>query len=248
MIKVAICGACGKMGGNIIELLNEDGVAKAYCGVDPKGGKIGDMTVYPSFKDIKGKPDVIIDFSSPAVLKDELDYAVKEGVPVVIGSTGFTEEQLISIDEAAKGIAIFRTANFSLGVNLLCELVKRAAETLGEKFDIEIVEKHHNKKVDAPSGTALMLADSAKSAFGGGKEYVNGRSGICGKRGSEIGLHAVRGGTIVGEHEVMFCGEDEIITLSHSARSKKVFAAGAVKAAKWLAGKPAGKYDMKDIL
>ncbi|MDE6850217.1 MAG: 4-hydroxy-tetrahydrodipicolinate reductase, partial [Clostridia bacterium] len=152
------------------------------------------------------------------------------------------------IDGAAKQVAIFRTANFSLGVNLLCRLVKRAAETLGEKFDIEVIEKHHNQKVDAPSGTALMLADSASSAFEGGKSYMNGRAGLCGKRGNEIGMHAVRGGTIVGEHEVLFCGEDEIVSLSHSARSKKVFAAGAVKAAKWLAGKPAGLYDMTDLL
>ena len=130
----------------------------------------------------------------------------------------------------------------------MCQLVKRAAETLGENFDIEVIEKHHSQKVDAPSGTALMLADSAKAAFEGGKPYLYGREGICGKRGNEIGLHAVRGGTIVGEHDVLFCGEDEIITLSHSARSKKVFAAGAIKAAKWLADKPAGKYDMGDLL
>ncbi len=247
MIKVAICGACGKMGANISELLESDGEAAFFCGVDPRSGKDG-AKIYKTFKDIEGKPDVIIDFSSPAVIDDELDYAVKCGVPAVIGSTGFTEEQIAKINEAAKKVAIFRTANFSLGVNLLCRLVKRAAETLGEKFDIEIIEKHHNQKVDAPSGTALMLADSANSAFGGGKNYVNGREGICGKRGSEIGMHAVRGGTIVGEHEVMFCGEDEIVTLSHSARSKKVFAAGAVKAAKWLAKKPAGLYNMSDLL
>jgi 4-hydroxy-tetrahydrodipicolinate reductase len=127
-------------------------------------------------------------------------------------------------------------------------LVKQAAEVLGENFDIEIIEKHHNQKVDAPSGTALMLADSANSAFDGKKPYVNGREGQVGKRGNEIGIHAVRGGTIVGEHDVMFCGEDEVITLSHAAHSKKVFAAGAIKAAKWLAGKPAGKYDMKNVL
>lgn len=244
MIKIAICGACGKMGLNIAELLNGDGEAEYFCGIDPRGGE----KVFKTFKDIKGKPDVIIDFSSPAVLSDELDYAVKNNVPAVIGSTGFTPAQLAEIDEAAKKVAIFRTANFSLGVNLLCQLVKRAAETLGEKFDIEIIEKHHNQKVDAPSGTALMLADSAASAFDGGKEYLNGREGICGKRGKEIGMHAVRGGTIVGEHEVLFCGEDEIVTLSHSARSKKVFAAGAIKAAKWLAGKPAGLYNMSDLL
>lgn len=248
MIKVAVCGALGKMGANIAELLENDGSAELFCGVDCKAGNVCGVTVYPSFADIAGKPDVIIDFSSPAALSAELGYAVKHGVPVVIGSTGFTAEQLEEIKLAAKKVAVFKTANFSLGVNLLCELVKRAAETLGEKFDIEIIEKHHNKKVDAPSGTALMLADSAKQAFDGGKSYLYGREGQCGKRGGEIGIHAVRGGTIVGEHEVLFCGEDEIITLSHSARSKKVFAAGAIKAAKWLAAKPAGLYDMGDLL
>ena len=248
MIKVAICGALGKMGANLFELLSSDGEAEVVCGVDAKSGNIGGREVYSSFSQIPQKPDVIIDFSSPAALGAELEYATANGVPVVIGSTGFTPEQLKEIDAASQKIAVFKTANFSLGVNLLCDLVKRATQVLGEKFDIEIIEKHHNQKVDAPSGTALMLADSAKSVAGGGKEYLYGREGACGKRGTEIGLHAVRGGTIVGEHEVLFCGEDEIITLSHSARSKKVFAAGAVKAAKWLAGKPAGKYDMGDLL
>lgn len=248
MIKVAVCGALGKMGANIAELLENDGQARILCGVDRAAGVVCGATVYPSFDKIDGKPDVIIDFSSPAALDGELEYAVKNGVPVVIGSTGYTAEQLDKIKASSEKIAVFKTANFSLGVNLLCELVRRAAETLGEKFDIEIVEKHHNKKVDAPSGTALMLADSARQAFEGGKDYLYGREGQCGKRGDEIGIHAVRGGTIVGEHEVLFCGEDEIITLSHSARSKKVFAAGAIKAAKWLAGKPAGMYDMSDLL
>lgn len=248
MIKIAICGAFGKMGANIYELLKDDNTAVAFCGVDSRGGEINGMPVYSSFEEIDPKPSVIIDFSSPAALAAELEYAVKNGVPAVIGTTGFTPEQLALIDKAAESVAIFRTANFSLGVNLLCELVKRAAQMLGEQFDIEIIEKHHNRKVDAPSGTALMLADSANSAFEERKPYLNGRQGICGKRGNEIGIHAVRGGTIVGEHEVSFCGEDEIITLSHSARSKKVFAAGAIKAAKWLADKPAGKYEMKDIL
>ncbi len=249
MIKVAVCGACGKMGANVLSILEEDEEAVAVCGIDPKGESLF-VNTFKSFTELSAneKPDVIIDFSSPAALNDELDYAVNQGVPVVIGSTGFTAEQLEQIKTASSKVAVFRTANFSLGVNLLCKLVKQAAETLGEKFDIEIIEKHHSKKVDAPSGTALMLADSANSAFNCGKPYVNGREGQCGKRGNEIGLHAVRGGTIVGEHEVMFCGEDEIITLSHSARSKKVFAAGAVKAAKWLAGKPAGMYDMGDLL
>jgi 4-hydroxy-tetrahydrodipicolinate reductase len=206
------------------------------------------VPVYSSFDDVKESVDVIIDFSSPAVLKDELSYAINNNVPAVLASTGYSEEHLKMIEAASKKVAIFKTANFSLGVNLLVELVKKAAEVLGEKFDIEIIEKHHSQKVDAPSGTALMLADSANSVFDNSKPYMNGREGIVGKRGNEIGIHAVRGGTIVGEHDVMFCGEDEIITLSHSARSKRVFAAGAIKAAKWVAGKPAGKYDMKNVL
>lgn len=251
MIKVAVCGACGKMGANILNLLENDDEAVAVVGVDPMGESASVRTV-KSFAEVategSDKPDVIIDFSSPKALAGELEYVAKNNVPVVIGSTGFTQEQLAAIDEAATKVAVFRTANFSLGVNLLCKLVKQAAETLGEKFDIEIIEKHHSQKVDAPSGTALMLAKSANEAFGGTKPYVNGREGLCGKRGNEIGLHAVRGGTIVGEHEVDFCGEDEIITLSHSARSKRVFAAGAIKAAKWLAGKGAGMYNMGDLL
>lgn len=247
MINALICGALGKMG-RVVEqiMLAEDGISPV-CGVDITDRDYG-MPVYPSFDKVKETVDVIVDFSSPAALQSIMDYAVKNEVPVVLASTGYSKEQLEFVDECAKKTAVFKTANFSLGVNLLCKLVKQAAETLGESFDIEIIEKHHNKKTDAPSGTALMLADSCNSAFGGKKDYMNGRSGAAGKRGNEIGIHAVRGGTIVGEHEVMFCGEDEIITLSHSARSKRVFAAGAVKAAKWLYGKPAGKYDMDDLL
>lgn len=248
MLSILICGISGKMGGNILELLKDDAQAAAVCGVDVCVRDNCNIPVYRSFDEVSEKIDAIIDFSSPAALEKELEYATTNGVPVVLAATGYTAEQLAKIDEAAEKTAVFKTANFSLGVNLLVDLVKRAAEALGEGFDVEIIEKHHNQKADAPSGTALMLAESANSAFGGKKPYVNGRDGIVGKRGSEIGLHAVRGGTIVGEHDVMFCGEDEIITLSHSARSKRVFAAGAIKAAKWIAGKPAGKYDMKDLL
>jgi len=235
------------MGANLTELLKGDENLKVVCGVDLNcGGQ--SVPVYSSFKNVKEKVDVIIDFSSPAVLKDELSWAVKNGCPVVLASTGYSAEDLSFIDETAKKIAVFKTGNFSLGINLLVKLVKKAAETLGESFDIEIIERHHNQKVDAPSGTALMLAESANSAFDGGKPYLCGREGIVGKRGKEIGIHSMRGGTIVGEHEVMFAGEDEVITLSHSARSKKVFAVGAIRAAKWLVGKPAGMYDMNDVL
>lgn len=248
MINILVCGIAGHMGRNIVELLQNDGEAKVVCGVDITPLPSLNVPVYSSFDKVKEHVDAVIDFSSPACIKDELEFCKKKGVPAVIAATGYTKEQLEYIDSCAKEVAIFRTANFSAGVNLLVKLVKEAAAFLGEKFDIEIVEKHHNLKKDAPSGTALMLADGANAAFGGKKPYVNGREGLAGARGNEIGMHAVRGGTIVGEHEVLFCGEDEIITLSHSARSKKVFAAGAIRAAKWISGKPAGKYDMADLL
>lgn len=236
------------MGANIVELLKDDADAEIVCGVDLKTPENSKVPVYPSFDLVKESVDVIIDFSSPAVVKSELDWAVKHNVPAVLASTGYSAEDLSFIGDCAKKVAIFKTANFSLGVNLLVKLVRRAARTLGEDFDVEIIEKHHNQKQDAPSGTALMLADSVNQAFDGDKEYLYGREGSVGKRGKEIGIHAVRGGTIVGEHDVLFAGDDEVITLSHSARSKKVFAAGAIKAAKWVAGKPAGKYDMNDVL
>jgi len=247
MIKALICGINGKMGKNVAELVAVDGEIETVCGVDVAACD-GLPPVYSSFNGVKEEIDVIIDFSSPAALKGELEFAVKNKKPVVLAATGYGEEHLKMIKDASEKTAVFKTGNFSLGINLLVKLVKRAAETLGENFDIEIIERHHNLKADAPSGTALMLAEGANEAFDGHKNYINGRQGIVGKRGKEIGIHAVRGGTIVGEHEVMFAGEDEIVTLSHSARSKRVFAAGAVKAAKWICGKPAGLYDMNDVL
>lgn len=247
-MKVLVCGILGKMGGNILDLLQDDGEAIAVCGVDRAKGEVRGLPVYDSFNAVDMSVDVVIDFSSPACLADELDFAIKTGTPLVLATTGYSAEQLQEIEKASEQVAIFRTANFSVGVNLLVKLVREAAELLGEKFDVEIIEKHHNQKVDAPSGTALMLADSVNKAFDNQKPYVNGREGNVGKRGNEIGMHAVRGGTIVGEHEVDFCGEDEIISLSHSARSKKVFAAGAIKAAKFMVGKTCGKYDMNDVI
>ena len=248
MTKILLCGACGKMGGNVLSLLQDDETAVAVCGVDLYPKEIG-IPVYPNFSSVQETADVIIDFSSAENLKERLEYAKQKGMGIVLASTGFTAADLALIDEYANDIAIFKTANLSLGVNLMQALVKTAAQVLGNAFDVEIVEKHHNLKKDAPSGTALMLADSVNEAFGGTKEYVQGRSGIVGARKqSEIGIHAVRGGTIVGEHEVIFAGEDEVITVSHSAASKRVFAAGAIRAAKFLCGKPAGRYEMKDLL
>ncbi len=245
MIDILVCGICGKMGKALSEAQNSENKAKIVCGVDINPPENCGIPVYKSFDEVKEKVDVIIDFSSPAVLKSELDWAVKNGVNIVLGTTDYSEEQQKLIDGYSKKIAIFKTANFSLGINLLMKLVKTSAEVLGEKFDIEIIEKHHRQKADAPSGTALMLAESANTE---NKNYLYGRDKNSGRRKSEICIHAVRGGTIGGEHEVIFAGGDEIITLSHSAQSKKVFAVGAIKASLFLAGKPAGKYDMQNII
>ena len=246
-VRILLCGACGKMGSNVLSLLESDGEATAVCGVDLFPKEIG-IPVYKSFAEVKEEADIIIDFSSPTALQERLEYAKNKGLGIVLASTGFSEADLALIDDYSKEVAIFKTANLSLGVNLMQALCKAAAEVLGEGFDIEIIERHHNLKKDAPSGTALMLANSVNEAFDGKKEYLYGRSGMVGARGKEIGIHAVRGGTVVGEHEVCFAGEDEVITITHSAASKRVFAAGAIKAAKFLKGKPAGRYEMKDIL
>lgn len=242
MIDVLVCGICGKMGATVCEIISSDGEARVVCGVDICAHDLK-IPVYTTFCDVTECVDVIIDFSSPSALFDELEWAKTKHVPVILAATGYSENDLNYIERCSKEVAVFKTANFSLGVNLLVKLVREAAQTLGDKFDIEIIEKHHRLKADSPSGTALMLAESANSAFDGKKPYVGGRFGATGCRGKEIGLHAVRGGNIVGEHEVIFAGEDEIVTLSHSARSKKVFAEGALKAAKWIVGKPAGLYN-----
>ena len=248
MVKIIICGACGKMGGNVLELLKEDKDAVAVCGVDLYPREIG-IPVYTSFSAIHEEADVIIDFSSPMGLKERLDYAKDKGLGIVLAATGFTEEDLAMVNEYAQYIPVFKTANLSVGINVMQLLVQLAASRLEENYDVEILEKHHNLKKDAPSGTALMLANTLMEAYGGKKHFVNGREGMVGVRDKdEIGIHAIRGGTIVGEHEVMFAGEDEIITITHSARSKKVFAVGAIRAAKFLKGQQANIYDMQDLL
>ena len=246
--KILLCGACGKMGANVLSLVSEDETAEVVCGVDLFPKEIG-IPVYKSFAEVKETADVIIDFSSPTALKERLDYAKEHKTGIVLASTGFTDSDLALIDEYSNEVAIFKTANLSLGVNLMQALCKAAAQVLGDAFDVEIIERHHNLKKDAPSGTALMLANSVNEAFDGKKEYTYGRSGIVGVREKkEIGIHAVRGGTIVGEHEVCFAGEDEVITITHTASSKRVFAVGALRAAKFLKGKGAGRYEMKDLL
>ena len=246
-MKVILCGACGRMGRNVAQLCSERGVT-VTAGVDVAPAPMP-FPVYPDFSDIREEADVVIDFSPASSVRERLDFCKARKIGIVIAGTAFSDEDEALIRAAADVIPVFQTGNLSVGVNLLQMLVKKAAEVLGDGFDAEIVERHHNMKKDAPSGTALMLAKSVNEGFGGTKENVYGRHGLVGARKkSEIGIHAVRGGTIVGEHEVMFAGQDEIVTISHSARSRMVFAEGALRAAEWLTSQPAGKYDMNDLL
>ena len=246
-MNIVLCGACGRMGRNVAEACKERGVT-VTAGVDVVPSPMP-FPVYTSFEEIKEPADVVIDFSPASSVRERLAFCKARKIGIVIAGTAFSDEDEALILEAAKDIPVFQTGNLSVGVNLLQMLVKKAAEVLGDGFDAEIVERHHNQKKDAPSGTALMLAKSVNEGFGCNKENVFGRHGLVGARNkSEIGIHAVRGGTIVGEHEVMFAGQDEIVTLSHSARSRMVFAEGALRAAAWLTTQPAGKYDMSDLL
>ncbi|MBQ9734723.1 MAG: 4-hydroxy-tetrahydrodipicolinate reductase [Clostridia bacterium] len=248
MINVLISGANGRMGRKVFEsALNSQNV-KAVCGVDLfENFTNPNYPVYTSFKSIKEKIDVVIDFSAPSSLDNILEFCLANGVPAVLCATGYTDEQVQKVKVASEKVALFRSGNMSLGVNALIDLVKKAAVALGG-FDVEIIEKHHNQKVDAPSGTALMLADAVKEVQED-KYYTYGRQGICGKRDkNEIGIHAVRGGGIVGEHDVIFASGFETVTLSHQATDRSVFADGAIKAAEYIANKKTGLYNMSDVI
>lgn len=249
MVNIGIVGCNGKMGHFVADAVLENSECNAMFGVDAFGESKYDFTVYKSFKDIKETPDVLIDFSNPAVLDDMLEFALANSVPCVICTTGFSQEQVNKIKSASEKIAVFYSGNMSLGINLLIELTKEAAKVLGNGFDIEIIEKHHNLKVDAPSGTALMIADGISETLDDEPQYVYDRHTYRKKRSkNEIGIHAVRGGTIVGEHEVIFAGHDEVVTISHQAQSKEVFAVGAVNAGVFLATQKPGMYNMSNLL
>lgn len=248
MINLLISGANGRMGKKVFEAsLNSQNI-KAVCGVDIKSDCSNkDFPVYDSFSKVKEKIDIVIDFSAPATLDSILEYCLANKVPAVLCATGYTAEQVQKVKEYSNKIALFRSGNMSLGVNVLIDLVKKATVGL-EGFDIEIIEKHHNQKVDAPSGTALMLADAVKEVDSE-KFYTYGREGIVGKRDkNEIGIHAVRGGGIVGEHQVIFASGFETITLTHQATDRSVFADGAIKAAEYLVTKKTGLYNMSDVI
>ena len=248
MVNVLINGANGRMGKKVFEACSLSNTVKAVCGVDIKEDLTNsNYPVYSGFDSVQEKVDVVVDFSSPVCLDNILSFCKKLGIPAVLCSTGYTDSDVDKIKSASEEIAIFRSGNMSLGVNLLVDLVKKAAATLCG-FDVEIIEKHHNQKVDAPSGTALMLADGVKEVQTD-KFYTYGREGIVGKRDQkEIGIHAVRGGTIVGEHDVIFAGNFETVTLSHQATDRSVFANGAVAAANFIADKKSGLYNMSDVI
>lgn len=249
MVRIAIVGCNGKMGYFVADAVSQRDDCTTAFGVDAFGENKFYFDLYKSFKDVKDIPDVIIDFSNPAVLDDMLEFATANSVPCVICTTGYSPEQVEKIKKASEKIAVFYSGNMSLGINLLIELAKKATKVLGKEFDIEIIEKHHNLKLDAPSGTALMIADNISDTLEEEPQYVYDRHSYRKKRSkNEIGIHSVRGGTIVGEHEVIFAGRDEVVTVSHQAQSKEVFAVGAVNAAVFLADKEAGMYDMSDLL
>ena len=249
MTKIILSGCYGTMGRVIKEICDKEKEVQIVAGVDAYDAKEYDFPVYASFDDVDITADVIIDFSNPALIDSLLKYAKESNVPAVIATTGYDDEQLEKINGAAKEVAIFFTFNMSLGINLLIELSKQATKVLGNDFDIEIIEKHHNQKVDAPSGTAIMIANAISDTLEEKPLYEYDRHSKREKRPkNEIGIHSVRGGTIVGEHEVIFAGTDEIVSIKHQAMSKKIFACGAVNAAKFLVDKNAGIYTMKDII
>jgi len=247
MTNIIVSGINGRMGRAIEEMCKTSDRYTIIGGVDVSLGVPHEFPVVSDINELSGKADALIDFSHHSAASKLCEYAVKTNTPVIFCTTGYTDEELAIINEASKKVAVFRSGNMSLGINLLIELSKKAAEIL-EGFDIEIIEQHHNQKLDAPSGTALMIADGIKNVKQD-SEYIYDRTKVRQKRAqNEIGIHSVRGGSIVGEHEVLFAGRNENITLRHSALSREVFADGALKAAEFISGKGAGMYNMSDCL
>lgn len=249
MIKVLLSGVGGAMGHVLREVIAADPDLEITAGFDKNTDQGTDFPVYADLKDFSGKADVIIDFSHFSAFDAIFGYARATKTPIVLATTGLSEENQQTIAAASAEFPVFKTANMSLGINIIARALKEMAAALEDGFDIEIIEKHHNKKADAPSGTALLLADAVNDGLKAKKDYTYGREGRnCKRQPSELGIHAVRGGTIPGEHTVLFAGNDELIEIKHTALSKKVFAAGAVKAAKYLVTKEPGLYDMQDLL
>ncbi|MBR2499848.1 MAG: 4-hydroxy-tetrahydrodipicolinate reductase [Clostridia bacterium] len=248
MINILLSGACGRMGQAITTLCEDFENLNISCGYDSFTGKEMGYPVYDSYDKITESVDVIIDFSNPTNTENILAFAKEKNIPCIIATTGLSGEQKALMEETSMFVPVFFSANMSLGVNLLISLAEKAAQILGDKFDIEIIEKHHNQKLDAPSGTALAIADAIAESLETAPQYVYDRHSVRKKRDkNEIGIHAVRGGTIVGEHDVIFAGNNEIIEINHRATSREIFATGALKAAEFIYGKPSGMYSMKDL-
>ncbi len=242
-------GCNGKMGQVITRLASENDQLNIAAGCDLNTNINNSYPVFKNIQECDVNVDVIIDFSNPAALENILEYAISKKIPVVMATTGLSQQQIKMLHSASAQIPVFFSANMSLGVNLLIELVKKAAKVLEQNFDIEIIEKHHNQKIDAPSGTALSIADEINSVLDQKHEYVYDRHSSMKKRSkTEIGIHAMRGGTIVGDHSVIFAGNDEIIEISHTATSKEIFAVGALRAAKFIHDKTPGLYNMNDLI
>lgn len=250
MVRAIMHGCNGRMGRVVTGLVREDEAIEIVAGVDAYTGIDNDYPVFESIEKCDVDADVVIDFSNAKAVDGLLRFCTEKQMPVVLCSTGLSEEQLEMVEKSAEKTAVLKSANMSLGINLLLKLLKDATKVLAPAgYDIEIVEKHHNQKLDAPSGTAIALADSINETMGNSFEYTYDRSRERKKReAKEIGISAVRGGTIVGEHEVLYAGPDEVIEFRHTAYSRGVFGKGAVEAAKFLAGKPAGRYDMSDVI
>ena len=250
MTRAIMNGCNGKMGQCITGICAQDEDIEIVAGIDTYDGIKNDYPVFASLKECTVDADVIIDFSNAKAVDALLAYGVEKQIPIVLCTTGLSEQQLADVEKAYEKVAILKSANMSLGINTLMELLKKAAQVFAPAgFDMEIVEKHHNQKVDAPSGTALALADAMNNALEENYEYKYDRSQERKKREKyEIGIQAVRGGNIVGEHEVIFAGTDEVIEFKHTAYSKAIFGKGAIEAAKFLTGKPAGFYDMSDVI
>ncbi|MCL2106039.1 MAG: 4-hydroxy-tetrahydrodipicolinate reductase [Oscillospiraceae bacterium] len=250
MLGILLSGCGGRLARAVMEFIDTQDDVEIAAGIDPREPDMP-FPVYPSAAEVKERPDVIIDCSVPQALPGLLEYALRERVPCVLATTGYGEAEAQMLAGAEKRIPVFASGNMSLGINLLKELAKQAARVLGGSFDIEIVEKHHNQKIDAPSGTAYILAGAVNEGLEAAspRDYQFNRQPLREKRGkNEIGMHAIRGGTITGEHTVLFAGFDEVIELSHIAYSKKIFAAGCVNAARYIHGRPAGRYGMEDLV
>lgn len=249
MTKIIMSGCSGKMGRVITDLVGKRDDCEIVAGVDVFNDNSLGYDVFEKIENVMCDADAVVDFSNPSLLDSLLTFCKKREIPLVLCTTGFSSSQVSEIKKASEDIPIFYSGNMSLGINLLLSLAKTAARVLGDSFDIEIIEKHHNQKLDSPSGTALMIADEISSVLKNEPQYVYERHSSRKKRDkNEIGIHSIRGGTIVGEHEVIFAGQDELLSITHNASSKGIFANGAVNAAIFLKDKPSGLYDMSDLI